>query len=440
MHRFRLILLPLCLFATATAIGQTVTGRIVDERQQPVAGVAVVMQTPDSVYVDAVASDLEGRFAIASDVRPYRLLFQHLSYDPLTVERSGDDAGTVTLTEATNLVDEVVVRGERPLVKVEQGRLSYDLQVAAQGKIAANAYEALTKLPGVSERDGALTLAGAAGVTVILNGKPSTMTAEQLAALLKSTPVEQVEKVEVLYAAPPQYHIRGAAINVVLRRRFGRSFSGQVNGTYEGGYYHSWGTGASAVYSTPTLSVDALYRVGEARSMRKLPLTSQHTVGSDTFDIRQEQRLADDNLTHNLRTGLSWKTSEKSHIDLAYTASFTPSGKGDISATATTSQATRISATTRRCTTSRSPPPRVSECRSGPTTRITTPPAGRRCRSCRPTAHLRRSAPTPDSASTASRSRSTRATTSAGSGHSTTAPASSMSATTTTSIIRRKRR
>ena len=146
MHRFRLILLPLCLFATATAIGQTVTGRIVDERQQPVAGVAVVMQTPDSVYVDAVASDLEGRFAIASDVRPYRLLFQHLSYDPLTVERSGDDAGTVTLTEATNLVDEVVVRGERPLVKVEQGRLSYDLQVAAQGKIAANAYEALTKL------------------------------------------------------------------------------------------------------------------------------------------------------------------------------------------------------------------------------------------------------------------------------------------------------
>ena len=63
------------------------------------------------------------------------------------------------------------------------------------------------------------------------------MTAEQLAALLKSTPVEQVEKVEVLYAAPPQYHIRGAAINVVLRRRFGRSFSGQVNGTYEGANY-----------------------------------------------------------------------------------------------------------------------------------------------------------------------------------------------------------
>ncbi len=332
MYNLRFILLSIGLFTAATAAAQSVTGRVVDGRQQPVAGVAVVMQTPDSTYVSAVASDLEGRFTIASGIRPYRLLFQHLSYEPLTVERSGDDAGTVTLIEATNLVDEVVVRGERPLVKIEQGRLSYDLQVAAQGKIAANAYEALTKLPGVSERDGTLSLAGTAGVTVILNGKPSTMTAEQLTALLKSTPVEQVEKVEILYAAPPQYHIRGAAINVVLRRRFDRSFSGQVNGYYIGGYYHSWNTGASIVYSTPKLSFDAQYGIGNYRSMLKPATTSQHTVDGQIYDIRQEQRLSSDNLTHNLRTGLSWKTTEKSHIDLAYTASFTPSGNGDLSA------------------------------------------------------------------------------------------------------------
>lgn len=334
MRHFRFfILLLLCAFAGQPIMAQTVRGCVVDSEQQPVAGVAVVMQTRDSVYIDAVASDLEGRFVLTSDIRPYRLLFQHLSYEPLAVERSDDDAGIITLIEATNVVDEVIVRGERPLVKVEQGRLSYDLQVAAQGKIAANAYEALTKLPGVSEQNGSLTLAGAGGVTVILNGKPSTMTADQLAALLKSIPVEQVEKVEVLYAAPPQYHIRGAAINVVLRRRFDRSFSGQVNGVYEGGYYNSWGTGANIAYSTPKLSFDALYRIGNGRSMRKLDMTSQHTVGSDTYDIRQEQILSSDNLTHNLRTGISWKTTEKSHLDLAYTASFTPSGNGDISAT-----------------------------------------------------------------------------------------------------------
>jgi len=174
--------------------------------------------------------------------------------------------------------------------------------------------------------------------------------------------------------------------------------------------------------------------------MRKLPLTSQHTVGSDTFDIRQEQRLADDNLTHNLRTGLSWKTSEKSHIDLAYTASFTPSGKGDISATgnyvasdshirddaamhnlalsASTGFGMQIGADyTHYNTTSRQ--------------EMSLLPADGAPSSFRTDA---------GQCIDASRSRSTRTTTSAGSGRSTTAPASSMSATMTTSIIRRKRR
>lgn len=129
MHRFRLILLPLCLFATATAIGQTVTGRIVDERQQPVAGVAVVMQTPDSVYVDAVASDLEGRFA-------HRIRRPSLpTAVPASQLRPADGGafGRRRRHRYADRSDEPRGRsgrpGRTPLVKVEQGRLSYDLQV-----------------------------------------------------------------------------------------------------------------------------------------------------------------------------------------------------------------------------------------------------------------------------------------------------------------------
>ena len=81
-----------------------------------------------------------------------------------------------------------------------------------------NAYEALTKLPGVQEDKEGLTLAGAGSVTVILNGKPMTMKAAQLETLLRNTPVDRVEKAEVMYSAPPQYHVRGAVINVVLKR------------------------------------------------------------------------------------------------------------------------------------------------------------------------------------------------------------------------------
>ena len=101
-------------------------------------------------------------------------------------------------------------------VKVEEGRLGYNLAQLADGKVVNNAYEALTKLPGVQEDKEGLTLAGAGSVTVILNGKPTTMNTTQLETLLRNTPVDRVEKAEVMYSAPPQYHVRGAVINVVF--------------------------------------------------------------------------------------------------------------------------------------------------------------------------------------------------------------------------------
>lgn len=58
-----------------------VRGRVEDTEGRPVPGVAVVMLDADSAYVAAAASDAEGRFEIVPAVKPYRLLFQHISYE-----------------------------------------------------------------------------------------------------------------------------------------------------------------------------------------------------------------------------------------------------------------------------------------------------------------------------------------------------------------------
>lgn len=166
----------------------TIAGRLVDTKGAPVPGAAVLLFESDSTYVDAVASNLEGRFEIRSALRPYRLQVQHLAYELCEIESDRPDLGDIVLAESQVSIDAVVVEGERPVVRVEQGRLNYDLGQLTRNQAVNNAYEALTRLPGVSEQDGALSLAGASSVTVILNGRPSTMTSEQLAALLRSTP------------------------------------------------------------------------------------------------------------------------------------------------------------------------------------------------------------------------------------------------------------
>ena len=53
---------------------------------------------------------------------------------------------------------EVMVVGERPVVKAMQGKLVYDLPRLIQNFAVDNAYDAIKELPGVSEMNDNLTL------------------------------------------------------------------------------------------------------------------------------------------------------------------------------------------------------------------------------------------------------------------------------------------
>ena len=55
---------------------------------------------------------------------------------------------------------EVMITGERPVVKASQGKLVYDLPRLIHDLPVDNAYDAVKELPGVTEMNGGLQLAG----------------------------------------------------------------------------------------------------------------------------------------------------------------------------------------------------------------------------------------------------------------------------------------
>ena len=154
------ILLLLCtMLGTATA--QTISGKVTDPSRQPIDGATVVIQTPDSIFVEATITNADGTFLLNHQPARYRLLFQHLLYETLEKEGSGKDTGTFVLQPKDYALQEVVVQGERPLVTVEGSRLTYDMPQLTSQRLVTNAYEALKQLPGVIEQNDVLTLAGA---------------------------------------------------------------------------------------------------------------------------------------------------------------------------------------------------------------------------------------------------------------------------------------
>ena len=320
----RIAIVILSLFCISQVQAQRITGRITDDRKQPIAGAAVVLLTADSIYVSAAISDADGTFGLESRPETYRLIVQHLLYRTKEITAKSEDAGIIRLTPKDYAMDEVVIKAERPFVKVENGRLSYNLSLLTENKAVNNAYDALTKLPGIQERQGALTLTGAEKLTVILNGKPTTMDAGQLETLLRNTPVNRVEKAEVMYSAPPEYHTRGAVVNVVLKHPSDYSFQGEVSADYKAQYFNSGAVTGNFRLSSPKMAFDAMYGATNTKNMEYMDLYSRHTLQGQVHDIVQNEQLRSKYWNHNLRTAFEYNFNDKNNIGIAYTGSFVP--------------------------------------------------------------------------------------------------------------------
>ena len=175
---------------------------------------------------------------------------------------------------------EVMVTGERPVVRAKAGKLEYDLQRIIEGKPVDNIYDALKQLPGVVEMNGGLTL-GARGVTIVLDGKVTNMSTEQLYALLRSMPADRVERVDVMFNAPARYQVRGAMIDVRLRHRIGDpgTVQGEAYGKYDQSHEASFQERASLLYDGGRFSLDLLYSHDHGKGQHRPVLQTGEDIG-----------------------------------------------------------------------------------------------------------------------------------------------------------------
>ncbi len=123
---------------------------------------------------------------------------------------------TLTAQMMMQNLPEVFVKATRPIVKAERGQLVYNMPLLIEKMPADNAYDALTRIPGVNELNGNINYAGKE-LTLIINGKPTTLNYAQLAERLKAMPASQLAKAEVMLAAPARLHVRGMVINLITK-------------------------------------------------------------------------------------------------------------------------------------------------------------------------------------------------------------------------------
>lgn len=326
MRKFILSTLILMALAYGLVAQQQVSGTLVNASGNGVDAVAVILNTADSVYVDAQVTDSCGRFSFSSVADgAYCLFFQHIAFKQTqkTFHVTGVpvELGRLSLTEKSVGIAEIEVKGERPLVVLREGRLTYDMPVLTAGKPITTAFDALKEVPGILSNGDQLSLVGARGLNILINGQVTGMTYEQLVMVLKSLPVSRVKNVQVLYSAPPQYNIRGAMLNVEIGEEVSATniLQGEVAAEYNQRHYAGESLRGNVLYTTPRLTADVLYSVGTGKNYKKEDIIARHKVGDQETEI-QEHNYGDARRTsHLMRTGLTYQFDNKDKLTAAYT-------------------------------------------------------------------------------------------------------------------------
>lgn len=312
----------LCLLMSLGEImAQGISGKVMDGKEQPIDGVAVILQTLDSVYVDAVVTDTLGDFRLNHPLdQSYRLIFQHILYNTIGKKITTANVGTVVLEEKDYQLAEITVKGERPQVKLEGGKLTYDVPQLMKDKTATNAFEIIKDLPGLIERNDNLELVGASRLNIILNGQLTTMSADQLIQLLKTMPASRVEKAEVMYNAPAKYNVKGALLNVVLSKNESEtpSWQGETGVDYTQ-YRHAGGDAhVNLLYTNKGFSIDFLLNGNKRRDVMGEDMLARHTLNSGMTEISQHNRALVHVNRGTVRLGMDYTFANEDKLSLAY--------------------------------------------------------------------------------------------------------------------------
>lgn len=226
---------------------------------------------------------------------------------------------SLTMENMMHNLPEVMIKGSRPIVKAERGMLSYNMPLLLKQLPADNAYEALTRIPGISDATGSISFSGNE-VTLIVNGQATTLTQEQLTERLKAMPAAQLAKAEVMLSAPARYHVRGMAINIVTKDYAGTNqLSGQIIGGMRQNKYANEFGNLYLSLQRGKFGLDAQYKYVNGNSYGESSRIANHPLGNNRVYYNDETGQKSFGITHNYRLGMNYAFSKNHRLDVAYT-------------------------------------------------------------------------------------------------------------------------
>jgi len=220
-----------------------VSGRVFDKTTlKPLSYATVTLtQRADEKLLTGTITDEDGRFSISGIPQgEYFVTCSFIGYStqkiPILIGRLNKtfDLGRIEMDAATAALGEVVISESKDLVSSMAEKKSFDItgNISQSG---GSVLDAMRNLPGITiDQEGKVELRGSDKVTVLIDGKQSSLTGYGSQKGLSTIPASYIEKIEIINNPSAKYDASGMAgiINIIYKKETKAGLNGDAGFTF----------------------------------------------------------------------------------------------------------------------------------------------------------------------------------------------------------------
>jgi outer membrane receptor protein involved in Fe transport len=292
-----------------------VTGIVLKTDNKPVEFATVtLLKVKDSSLVKGAISDIEGKYVFEGIAEGQYLVaaanmgMKKSFSKPVKVNGSPVKVSAIVLSEETRSLKEVNVTGKRPFIEQKADKMVVNVEnsiVAAGG----TALEVLQQSPGIQvDKDDNISMRGKNGVIIMIDGKPTNMSPQDVALLLKNMPSSNIDQIELIANPSAKYDAAGNAgiINIKLKKNSNFGTNGSVNATYGQGALPRGNGGLNLNHRNEKINVYGSYNYNYNRQFENLNIDRDNMEASGRIVFDQNSYLDKKSQYHGAKAGIDW--------------------------------------------------------------------------------------------------------------------------------------
>ncbi|MCE3281964.1 MAG: TonB-dependent receptor, partial [Chitinophagaceae bacterium] len=335
-HIFTLLLLAITIASQA----QTKTGKIFGsvrntEGKAIEAATVSLLKADDQALVKISVTDKDGRFEFDRIPEGKFILsisaagYGLLKSAPVEVTTTAQlvDAGAFAAQPAASMLAGVEVVSKRPLIenRIDKTIVNVD---ASPSNTGLSALEVLEKSPGiVIDNNDNISVKGKSGVIILIDGKPSYLSGQDLANFLRNMPSNQLDQIEIMTQPSAKFDASGnsGVINIKTKKSKANGFNGSVNNSMIFANYYKNTSGVNFNWRKNSVNVFGNYGLALWEGFNEIHIERAFRKDANTpanryFDQDNFGRFS--GYPHNFKLGVDVFASKNTTIGALVTGNF----------------------------------------------------------------------------------------------------------------------